>query len=694
MGTAGWLVTVYNIFKKFNINITGGEVEPETFQYGLMNIILTQHKFPDDIQCNSSLTHVNNNKLSLITTNPPFNSKKQIKFEKIKENFENDDYTKKNKIKIYDVFKLQKDDPPIQFLELDIFKLEDNGMCIIVLPYGEFFSGKSFANTRKYFLKTINITNIILVPKLFTHTDIKTCILIFEKNSIGTKEIQFSKINEECTNISHITSVKIKDIEKEPDFSWYHTDYLLDKIIYDLSLNMLDYEWVEFSKVFTMEKGKIQSSKVEECYDGEGVMVTQSKNFNDYKKIKNWTVNGENLFIGNIDSGHKFCIIFYNGKCDYTNLLSLCKINEQYKNKVNIKFIYYYFESLKEHLTDVYLKGSCNLSLDQKNFNRMKIPIPTIEEQQLIITDIMELEQGRQNILIAIDENKKWRLKYMENMIKNSNTRKLTTVMKLGDVCNFKNGKTLTSSNFIDGEYPVIGSGKKPIGYHNEYNMEENSIICATSGTAGLISKYKTKIWGSDCLQIKSINDNILNKLYLYNYLLLIQNSIFKYVKGCGQVHMDEKILSKFNIPIPTIEFQKYMEIPLNNFDKMDELLNKLLIDNKYYLGISFMNSLDDFGNPNTFNVHKLHIEDIKLTKIIKSKKQETSNTESETEEDIKPKKNIKSKKQETSNTESETEEDIKPTKIIKSKKQETSNTESETDEDIKPTKIFKSKNK
>ena len=53
-----------------------------------------------------------------------------------------------------------------------------------------------------------------------------------------------------------------------------------------------------------------------------------------------------------------------------------------------------------------------------------------------------------------IDENEKMRLKYMESMIKNSNTRKLTTIMKLGKICNFKNGKALTSSNFIDGINP------------------------------------------------------------------------------------------------------------------------------------------------------------------------------------------------------------------------------------------------
>ena len=60
-------------------------------------------------------------------------------------------------------------------------------------------------------------------------------------------------------------------------------------------------------------------------------------------------------------------------------------------------------------------------------------------------------------------------------MIIIATNKDLNKNMKIGEVCNFKNGKALTSSNFVDGIYPVIGSGKMPIGYHNEYNMNENS---------------------------------------------------------------------------------------------------------------------------------------------------------------------------------------------------------------------------
>jgi restriction endonuclease S subunit len=152
--------------------------------------------------------------------------------------------------------------------------------------------------------------------------------------------------------------------------------------------------------MFTLEKGEIQSSKVEEDVNGDGVMVTQSNNVDDYKKIKNWKINGNNLFVGNIDSGKKFCLKYYSGKCDYTNLLSLCKINNNYKNKINNKYIYYYLLNNINNLTEKYLRGSNNKSLDIDNFNRMTLLIPSLEEQNEIV-DYCD----RNNNLIKLIEN-------------------------------------------------------------------------------------------------------------------------------------------------------------------------------------------------------------------------------------------------------------------------------------------------
>jgi hypothetical protein len=74
--------------------------------------------------------------------------------------------------------------------------------------------------------------------------------MIYEKNKKGTENINFLRINQECNNIEKITTVNINDINKESCISWYHTDYLNDKLVFELSKKIDNFEWIEFGEVF------------------------------------------------------------------------------------------------------------------------------------------------------------------------------------------------------------------------------------------------------------------------------------------------------------------------------------------------------------------------------------------------------------------------------------------------------------
>lgn len=568
MGTGGWLVTGYNILKntyKDKVLLSGGEVKSTTFQYGLMNLILTLKKFPHDVKCESSLTHINNNKHHFILTNPPFQTDK--KFDQVKQNFKSDNYTKKNKIKLDDVYELKDNSPPIQFLELNKYKLEENGLCLIVLPYGELFFGSSNKATRKYFMKETNITDIILFESgTFTHTGIKTCALIFEKDKKGTKNINFIQANKECNILTKITSVSIEDIEKEPSLSWYLYDYLKDEYIENLSSKMTNFEWIIFEKIFTLEKGKIQSSKVEEDENGEGVMVTQSKNINDYKKIIKYKLDGENLFVGNIDSGRKFCIIYYNGKCDYTNLLSLCKINNNFKKKINIKYIYYYLQSLHEHLTNIYLKGSCNLSLDQKNFNRMKIPIPSLEYQSKIINkyDLLYDEIKLLDNLKIISE--KQLMEYFELCLFDfaNDNKKLSEVID-----EFTTGKSCSSDYISESQiYPSYGSNGI-MNYIDKYIYDGEYILLGRTGSCGYVHYVLGKFHAGDTVFVIKTN-NLIKIKYLYYLLKLYKINNVYALEGKGSVVgvINKSKLNELKIIVPSIKKQEEILDKLQIFEK------------------------------------------------------------------------------------------------------------------------------
>jgi type I restriction-modification system DNA methylase subunit len=596
MGTAGWIVTTYNMFcsQYKNLVVAGGEVEPETFQYGLMNICMCLHKFPNDVRCNSSLTHVNSNKHDLITTNPPFNSKKQIKFEQIKSNFENDEYTKENKVKIEEIYNLKKDDPPIQFLELDTWKLNDNGMCIIILPYGEFFSGNSYTKTREYFMKTINITDIILVPGgIFTHTGIKTCVLIYQKDANGTKQITFSKINNECNKIEKITTVLIEDINKESNLSWYHSDYLIDSHIQKLINKMSKYEWVEFDKVFTLEKGKTQSSEIIENDEGKYIILSISEKNKKTNIInENEIINGENIFISTTSSGtssgpYETKIKYYNGECSYTNLLSRCILNNNYKDKINIKFIYYYLKSIQSYIEKNYEKGTCNKSLDNKNFNRMKIPIPSLNSQNMIIKRLDSSNEKVYHMKKMIEIMKQDIIIFYSWDIEIGNRYEETEWIEFNKVFTLEKGK-IQSSKVEENEDGIIlltgakeENFKKIIKQNESYLNGENIFISQSgNGDKRPIKYFNGECNYSDLMSVMHLNKNYINKInlkYIYYYLKNLQEHIENnYQKGSCNQSLDEKNFNRIKIQIPPIEHQNNSMKTISN---IEETIKRWVID-------------------------------------------------------------------------------------------------------------------
>jgi type I restriction enzyme S subunit len=148
----------------------------------------------------------------------------------------------------------------------------------------------------------------------------------------------------------------------------------------------------------------------------------------------------------------------------------------------------------------------------------------------------------------------------------------------LGDECEFKNGKGIKKENLINGEYPVIGGGQKPMGLHNKYNTNENVILCSSSGAyAGYISKYDKKVWASDCFSIKP-KSNLINNNYLYFTLkLFLQDKIYKSQTGTAQPHIYSKNLEKLKISVPSLEKQKeIIEYCESNNNLIKQLENEI----------------------------------------------------------------------------------------------------------------------
>ena len=583
-GTGGLIISNYNLLKenyKDRIEISGGELKPSTFQYGLMNMILTLKKIPENVICESSLTHVNNYKNTIIFTNPPFQTDK--KYDTLLLNFNSDTYTKNNKIVIDDIYKLKSNNPPVQFLELNLFKLDNNGMCIIILPYGQLFFGSSFKKIRKYFMDNINITDIVIFEGgIFTHTDIKTCALIFTKNG-ETKNINFIQANKECNKLTKILSISIEEINKEPNLSWSVNTYIKNEIkTFDKNI-----EYIEFENIFTLEKGKIQSSKVEEDINSDITFINLSSK-SEFIKIKYDDMNildNENIFISNIMP--LGLTQYFNGKCIYSNLLHHIIIKDEWKNKINIKYIYYFLKYKEEYIKTNYEKGSSNKSLDIDNFNRMLILIPSIEQQNYIVEYINFINKCNKTNMKKINELYKLNNYCINNIVGDDK--------QLNNICEKINGPKKNSSlGKNNGLYPLYYCSILGNLYLDTFDYNnEGIIINKTNGSGKCMVYYGHTNYnvGETVIHFKSNDDNYLTK-YIYYYLFNNLIELEKHYIGCNQKSINDDDLFSINIKKITLEKQKQIIDYCDNNEKLIELLKNDIINNENQIKL-FINSLE-----------------------------------------------------------------------------------------------------
>jgi type I restriction enzyme S subunit len=254
----------------------------------------------------------------------------------------------------------------------------------------------------------------------------------------------------------------------------------------------------------------------------------------------------------------------------------------------SIKTCIFYFVKKREG-SDV-LETKINVSKMQKETGRDYKFSKTHQTTKVAFYDYNPYEgEGVKNLLVEVPIEKivsnLYSLNYAEYMKDETEEEQYedgVVVKTLGEVCNFKNGKGIKKDTLVEGDYPVIGGGQKPMGFHNEYNADENTILCSSSGAyAGFISKYDKKVWASDCFSIIPKNNSI-NNTYLYYLLKTIQDKIYKLQTGTAQPHIYSKDLQNIKIQIPSLERQqeivKYLDFI---YEKANKTSNEKIVELK-----------------------------------------------------------------------------------------------------------------
>ncbi len=629
MGTGGFLITYLQYILKQastkNIKpnwdfiktegLYGKELEPDTYQLAVSNMLISSGHMFENLDRGDSIRNPITQKFDNILANPPFGIK-GLKYDEIQYDEKKDGITKQQYIPI------KSDNAVSLFIQAIIHMLKINGKCAIVLPDGQDLFSKTnttLISIREYLMKTCDLKEIIYLPSgIFTYTSIKTCVFYFIKKKEGTDvlntNIKVSKTQKETgrtyqfskTHQTH--SVKFYDYNPYEDVKNLLVDVPIEKIASNsYSLNYTEYmkEEVESEKyddsimvktlgeVCDIDIGGTPSRSNNEYYEnGSNIWVSVKELNGGYiydskEKITDLGVENSSvklfkkdtiLFSFKLSIG-KTAIV---GSSLYTNE-AIAGITSKNNELLINKYIYYYLTINDFSNLGTGMIG--NGSLNKKSLSQIIIPIPSLERQNEIVQYLDFMEKKNKTCLERISELK------LSNQYCLKNQKNKNDVKTLGEVCEFKNGKGIKKDALIDGEYPVIGGGQKPMGYHNEYNTIKNTILCSSSGAyAGYISKYNNNVWASDCFSIIP-NHKLINNTYLYYFLKNIQDSIYKLQTGTAQPHIYSKDLQSIQIQIPSLEKQKEIVDYCENNDSIIQQLEQEIEQDKL-LSKQYMNDI------------------------------------------------------------------------------------------------------
>jgi len=600
MGTGGFLITYLQYIlqqantKNINPNwefiktegLYGKELEPDTYQLAVSNMLISSGHMFEKLDRGDSIREPITRKFDNILANPPYGIK-GLKY---------DDFQSPLKC---EYIPIKTDNAVSLFIQAIIYMLKINGKCAVVLPDGQdLFSktNKSLIAIREYLMKTCDLKEIIYLPSgIFTYTSIKTCVFYFIKkrdgNDVLETKIKISRTQKETSReykfskTHQTTKVKFYDYNPYEDIK----NLLVEVPIENISNNSYSLNYAEYIKDETEEpqycEDVIIKTLGEICDVDYGIRIVKKDNVEGNYPVygsgramfltEKFNRDGFNILIGRFALSSE-CVRFVNEKI----FLNDSGLSVKPKTEILLhKYLGYYLLNNQNYIYNC-ARGTAQKNLDIDEFKSIKIPIPSIERQQEIVKYldfIYEKANKTSNEKIA-------ELKQLnEFCLNNQKTYGENVVKTLGEICEFENGKNITKENLLEGEYPVVGGGKTPLGFHNEYNVNENTILISKDGAyAGYVSKYNKKVFVSNHgIYIKNINSNII-KDYIYYYLkLALQDKLYSLQTGTAQPGVNKQNISTLKISIPSIEKQKEIVEYCEHNDMLINQLEKEIENNK-----------------------------------------------------------------------------------------------------------------
>lgn len=254
-------------------------------------------------------------------------------------------------------------------------------------------------------------------------------------------------------------------------------------------------------------------------------------------------------------------------------------------------YLYYYMKANLDYIK-LFGTGATFPEISGKTMGKIKVEIfKSLDVQHRIASilstydSLIENNTKRIRLLEKMAENlyKEWFVRFRfpghENVEMENGLPKGWKRGSLSDVCEFKRGKNITSSEMQEGNVPVISAGLEPSGYHSCSNVKGVNVTMSSSGAnAGYIAIHYSDIWAADCSYIEESTTG--NIYYVYELLNNIRTVINNFQRGAAQPHVYPKDVNRIKLILPSKELMlkangrlEIMHKEIYNLQKQNSLL-------------------------------------------------------------------------------------------------------------------------
>jgi type I restriction-modification system DNA methylase subunit len=405
----------------------GYDFDNTMLRIGSMNMALHGVDEPD-IRYKDSLSegHAGDEeKYSLILANPPFAGSLD---------YEN---TAKDLLAIVKTRKTE-----LLFMALFLRLLKPGGRAAVIVPSGVLESDSSaHREIRRKLLDENRLEAVIALPHWVfkPYASVATAILLFGRGG-QTTDVWYYRLENDGFNNDAIKSIRegseLPEILKVWDDlksgrPYYpkngkHRLVSRDEIVgndYDLCdrVYLSGYNYPDnvplkrLDELFDIYRGTVGAAQAD---GGEFPLITTSE---EQKWHSSWTFDAEAICIPTVSStGHGHASIkrihYVSGKFSAATItLVLCKKSDA---EVYVPYVYYYLLAHKDQLLVPLMRGSANVSLSDERLAKLKVPLPSEEEQRELVRDLVEgkrMEHQLRNELYELDRRNEAQLEQLRN---------------------------------------------------------------------------------------------------------------------------------------------------------------------------------------------------------------------------------------------------------------------------------------